>query len=80
MVGAIGKTRESIIESVPPPPGTVGGVILESRYMKSVSPYGSETSAVLMSVGGKMYGSDAGRVLKTDSSTPKFLARMDLGV
>lgn len=43
-------------------------------------PWGSDTVRFFTSMGGRMKGSVSGRLSNTDSLTPKFLARMDLGV
>lgn len=46
----------------------------------SREPWGSDTVRLLTSMGGRMKGSFSGRLSNTDSLTPKFLARIDLGV
>ena len=69
---------------MPPPPGTGTDGLESVLYTNEASPDrvppGAEPTFEVLTVPLTMYGSVAGDAAKTEASTPKFLARMSLGV
>ena len=84
IVFAIGKFLESMMDRLPPPPGTgtLAAVpeLWNTYELFPVSPLEGPVGPAVLTVAFMMYGSVAGTLVKTDSLTPKFLARTDLGV
>lgn len=79
-----GKFVESILWNSPPPPLTVSPGFCSVRYTHDAG-VSSISCVPPVMVGGeavafRMYGLGEGVEAKMDASTPKFLARMDLGV
>jgi hypothetical protein len=83
MVLAVGKLRESMIQSSPPCPGTGSEGCWKVWYTYELFPTSAPSGPVtfsVLTVELKMYGFGDGTESKVDSFRPKFLARTDFGV
>lgn len=83
IVVAMGKLRESMIQSSPPWPGTGSEGCWKVWYTYELFPTSAPSGPVtlrVLTVELKMYGFGDGTESKTDSFRPKFFAKTDFGV
>lgn len=84
IVFEIGKLVESILWNTPPCPPIFSAGCSKVRYTNELFPEATGVTAPVtffsLTVAFRMYGLGVGILSKTDSGTPKFFARISLGV
>jgi hypothetical protein len=80
----MGKLVESILRNTPPLPPIFSAGCSKVRYTNELFPEATGVTApvtfFLLTSAFRMYGLGVGRLSNTDSGTPKFFARISLGV